>query len=54
MQFSDLTLLIRKILVGMLIALIPFLIIWGGLRLVPEAFKGAPPASQPSNPPKPN
>jgi hypothetical protein len=38
-QLSDFILLVRKILVGALITLIPFLIIWGSLRLIPKAPK---------------
>jgi len=33
MTLSDVTLLARKILVGIIVTLVPFLILFGGLRL---------------------
>ncbi len=41
MNLPDVALLARKILIGIIITLIPFLIIWGGLQLVPKVFKPA-------------
>lgn len=33
MTFSDVTLLVKKIVVGFLLVLIPFFILWGGIKL---------------------
>jgi hypothetical protein len=40
MRFEDLTLLEKKILVGVVATVVPLLILWGGLQLTRKALTG--------------
>jgi hypothetical protein len=40
MRFEDLTLLGKKILVGVVATVVPLLILWGGLQLTRKALTG--------------
>jgi hypothetical protein len=49
MTLSDITLLIKKILVGIMVSLIPFLILFGGLWITHKLLREDEPAPPSTN-----